>query len=372
MFFPPAEATRRKLISNVVTIFFIAFVLFVVFYTFALKAVMSQEPYKEQLTFFRIIELGTIIPSIANAVSITIFSILWKKVSLLLTIHENHRTDTAFEDSLIGKTFSFEFVNKYAACFFAGFAKKYLVTNDQCDPSCFDELSTTLGTLFIVELAVGNAAEVLTSIIAVKKKQAEESAGVSPDRVISQVEKQYSMEPFDKLLGTFRQYQEMAFQFGYATLFSVAFPLAPLLAFISNFVEIRVDGWKLLQCTQRPEPEGVEDIGTWYSILDLISTLAVVTNGLLLFFVAEGFVEYTWTTRFVFFIIFEHILLLAKFAAGVLIPDVPLSTEIQLQRQEFVASKLIDNVADDTADLGGEENADVSFDIKDSDEDPVF
>jgi hypothetical protein len=372
MYFPPAEKSRRQLFSNVVTVVFIAFVMFVVYYTFALKAILSQEPYKEQLTLFGLLELSTIIPSTANAVSITIFSIAWKIISLKLTINENHRTDTAFEDSLIGKTFSFEFVNKYAACFFAGFAKKYLVENDICDPTCFDELSQTLGILFIVELAVGNTAEVLTSIMAVKKKQAEESAGVSPDRNVSQIEKQYSMEPFDKLLGTFRQYQEMAFQFGYATLFSVAFPLAPVLAFVSNFVEIRVAGWKLLQCTQRPEPEGIEDIGTWYSILDLISTLAVVTNGLLLFFVAEGFAEQKWTTRLVSFILFEHILLLAKFAAGVLIPDVPISTEIQLQRQEFVEKKLIENVADDRADLGGEENADIAFEIADEDEDPVF
>jgi hypothetical protein len=360
------------LISNVVTVFFITFVLCVVYYTFALKSIMNAEPYKSELTLFNLIELGTIIPSMANAVSITVFTTIWKTVSLKLTVFENHRTDTGFEDSLIGKTFAFEFVNKYAACFFAGFAKKFLVKGEQCDPTCFDELSTTLGILFIVELAVGNATEVLTSIMAVKKKQAEESAGVSPDRPPSQVEKQYTMEPFDKLLGTFRQYQEMAFQFGYATLFSVAFPLAPLLAFISNFVEIRVDAWKLLQCTRRPEPEGIEDIGTWYSILDLISTLAVLTNGLLLFFVAEGFREKKWTERLVYFICFEHILLIAKFAAGVLIPDVPKSTKIQLDRQKFLASKLIENIADDSADLGGEEQADASFQIAEQDEDPML
>lgn len=62
-------------------------------------------------------------------------------------------------------------------------------------------------------------------------------------------------------MGPFRNYSELTFQFGYAILFAIAFPLAPLLALVSNFVEIRVDAWVLLQCSRRVVPVGVEDIG---------------------------------------------------------------------------------------------------------------
>ena len=41
---------------------------------------------------------------------------------------------------------------------------------------------------------------------------------------------------------------------GHATLFSVAFPLAPALAAVNNYVEIRVDAWKLCQQCKRAEP----------------------------------------------------------------------------------------------------------------------
>lgn len=44
---------------------------------------------------------------------------------------------------------------------------------------------------------------------------------------------------------TFSDYSEVVIQFGYVTLFVVAFPLAPALAFLSNYVEMRVDALKV-------------------------------------------------------------------------------------------------------------------------------
>lgn len=37
-------------------------------------------------------------------------------------------------------------------------------------------------------------------------------------------------------------------QYGYVTLFVVAFPLVPLLAFVSDYIEIRVDSIKVCRC----------------------------------------------------------------------------------------------------------------------------
>ena len=55
---------------------------------------------------------------------------------------------------------------------------------------------------------------------------------------------------------------EHVIQFGYVSLFVVAFPLAPLLAFMNNYVELRVDAFKLVRNCCRPDPEGAQDIGT--------------------------------------------------------------------------------------------------------------
>lgn len=104
----------------------------------------------------------------------------------------------------------------------------------------------------------------------------------------------------------------------------------------------------------------------------MISTFSVITNGLLVFFVAPRYEDTPWTQRFVLFILFEHILFAAKFLAAEIVPDVPQSTEIQLKRQEFIESKVIDNERDDDADVAKQESVDVGYMIADEDRDPMF
>ena len=52
----------------------------------------------------------------------------------------------------------------------------------------------------------------------------------------------------------YEEYIELAIQFGFITLFSTAFPLAPLCALINNLFEIRVDAQKYTRQKTRPIP----------------------------------------------------------------------------------------------------------------------
>ena len=52
----------------------------------------------------------------------------------------------------------------------------------------------------------------------------------------------------------FSDYIELAIQFGFATLFSSAFPLAPLCAFLNNLFEIRLDAQKYTKYKMRTVP----------------------------------------------------------------------------------------------------------------------
>jgi hypothetical protein len=61
------------------------------------------EPYKTQFTVLGFVELGVLVPSVLNAVSIGVFTAVWKNVSLMLNVMENHRTDIEYEDALIAK-----------------------------------------------------------------------------------------------------------------------------------------------------------------------------------------------------------------------------------------------------------------------------
>lgn len=63
--------------------------------------------------------------------------------------------------------------------------------------------------------------------------------------------------------GTFEDYLEMFIQFGYVTLFSSAFPLAAMCAFLNNLIEIRSDAFKLCCVFQRPFGHRAQSIGVW-------------------------------------------------------------------------------------------------------------
>lgn len=79
-------------------------------------------------------------------------------------------------------------------------------------------------------------------------------------------------------LTLFDEYLEMVIQFGFITLFVVAFPLGPLFAFLNNILEIRIDAFKVLTQLKRPLPKPAKDIGIWLPILNIISKLGVITN----------------------------------------------------------------------------------------------
>jgi anoctamin-10/anoctamin-7 len=153
---------------------------------------------------------------------------------------------------------------------------------------------------------------------------------------------------------TFEDFDEMAIQFGYVCLFVVAFPLAPLLALINNYVEIRLDAQKLTSMCRRPPPDAAANIGTWYTILSVISVLAVVTNMLLVCF--ETTLIKTWSansllTQVVVFVISEHVVLMIKFLIAYVVDDEPLWVRQGIERQEYLVEVLINGVEEEEEEL---------------------
>ena len=67
-------------------------------------------------------------------------------------------------------------------------------------------------------------------------------------------------------------------QFGFITIFVAAFPLAPLFALLNNWMEIRLDAHKFVCETRRPVAEKAQNIGVWFTILDALAQLAVISN----------------------------------------------------------------------------------------------
>ncbi len=120
---------------------------------------------------------GSIIGGILNAINIIILNKVlklnisnmqvYRKVALILTNWENHRTQTEHDNRLIIKIFMFQFINSYTSLFYVGFFKKGTVLwgdsllTDNCNvgtarskyaTGCTDELTIQLATIMIINI----------------------------------------------------------------------------------------------------------------------------------------------------------------------------------------------------------------------------
>merc|ERR1711871_1696931 len=261
----------------------------------------------------------------ANAAQILVLNEVIIKVAVVLNNFENHRTETMYEDSLITKVFSFQFFNSFFSLFYIAFLKQrysiWYFKEDRCtNGNCMQDLSTQLQVIFISRLVIGNVSETVAPWIQGKVRwclaASKRQARVGDLRHMwetSEAERQFMLEKYDKPgRGLFQDYAEIIVQFGYVTLFVSAFPLAPLLGLLNNYFEIRVDAIKLLDVHRRADPAGAEDIGMWLTILAVMATAAVVTNGLIICFTSNRLTDSLggyWTSsagKMLLFMLIDH------------------------------------------------------------------
>lgn len=286
------------------------------------------------------------IASIANALQIQIINYIYSFVANALAERENHRTNTEFEDSMITKIFLFQFVNSYASFFFLAFVAEHF--GDCPESGCMSVLAINLAIIFGSRLATGNLMELLIPYLSYQYKYSKQML-LYGDK-ISRPEKEHMLDPYDSMASSLEDYAELAIQFGYTAMFVTALPCAALFACVSTMVEIKGDGWKLLNLHQRPFPKGAEDIGMWQSIFLMIAVIAVVTNAGLTVFTMSVLDDYSEVFRYWVFILFQWVVFAFQAFIMEAIPDIPEEIEIQLERTDFIVRKLIDKVGDDIED----------------------
>jgi hypothetical protein len=220
---------------------------------------------------------------------------------------------TDAENSLIIKHFALEFVNRYCALFHAAFWLKDLAV-----------LRSLLISLLTINAVLNNAIEVGMPILksyynrwSNKKKEGrdksktKDSAATPPEsqkdsRASSAVSTQDDEHTTGGSSGNAAlkaileeevaktdydlnaDYLEIVVQYGYVTMFVVAFPLAPALALLNNVFEARVDLFKLTEC-RRPALKQRSNIGSWQYCMEFISFLSVITNCYLIVMVSTHF-----------------------------------------------------------------------------------
>ena len=60
-------------------------------------------------------------------------------------------------------------------------------------------------------------------------------------------------------------------------MFVAAFPLAPLIALVTNLIEIRIDAINMIKAYRRPIAYKSEGIGVWYDILVTLTTASILS-----------------------------------------------------------------------------------------------
>jgi len=306
------------------------------------------------------------VSSALNAIQIQVFNVFYGWCAVKLNDYENHRTQSDYENALIGKSFIFKFVNSYNTLFYIAFFKQFDSTVHFCAATphdggiskasllkgppyvlesvpahdCLKELQTQLGVVFVLLIVINNAVEIIAPMYAqyaaAKENRAVDAQGKEIIKTLAEVE--FELAPYES---TFDDFDEMAIQYGYVSLFVVAFPLAPLLALISNATEVRLDATKMCKFNRRPHPRGAADIGMWYDIMNVVSFMAVITNIAVIVIETAQFTKYTTSERFLIFLGTEHFLMFLKMGIGFLIPDMPEEIGTHLARQEYLSDVLI-------------------------------
>ncbi|KAF2366911.1 Anoctamin dimerization domain [Trinorchestia longiramus] len=393
----PKNIRTKRIVAGVGLIFImmslvIIFIIAVIIY----RVLVSIPLFQNEALRSQAQAISSLSGAVVNFMIIMSMGRVYTKLAYRLTNWEMHRTQTEFEDNLTFKVFIFQFVNFYSSIFYIAFCKGRFVgypghykhilglRNEDCSAGgCLIELAQQLGVIMIGKQVVNNAQEILVPKLKAwwhKKKVKMTGKGRSF------WEADYGLIDNE---GLFEEYLEMVLQFGFLTIFVAAFPLAPLFALLNNWVEIRLDAQKFVCETRRPVAERAQNIGIWFTILDFMAHLAVISNAFLIAFTSEflprllykyeydwtlrGYVNFTLATapngtmseecryrgyrdqngvhtiffwrllaiRLGFVIAFEHVVFGVCRLIDVLVPDVPQSLEIKIKRERYLAKQAL-------------------------------
>jgi len=223
--------------------------------------------------------------------------------------------------------------------------------------NCIADVAGTISTIFISALITRAINNVVVMQYEQAQKDRSESGGIEPGLITSPLEEQYILKEYDTLLVTLTDYAGLIIQFGYTTLFVAAFPLAPTLAFVSAYIQIRVDGWKHCQAYQRPNPTSAEDIGVWQDMLEVLGVLSVIYNFSLIFLTSHYLIDISMSYRWIMNIACVYCTITFKYVLASIIDDIPEEVAMQLERQDFLTSKVLGDLRDEDNETDSLKNA---------------
>ena len=171
------------------------------------------------------------------------------------------------------------------------------------------------------------------------------------------------------MLGPFDDFSDLIKQYGFATLFVAAYPIAPL----SLREQLPTDPDRRVELTQRSRrgPRAGRTSARGEHPRHGVKT-AVVSNSMLICFAGSfldnqvGRPDFKFFHKALLFVVLEHGIFFLKFLFALIIDDVPFEVQMQMDRNEFLNAKLIGEEEDEEPDPPIEEDDDDALEGTDS------
>ncbi|GAO16828.1 hypothetical protein UVI_02053670 [Ustilaginoidea virens] len=307
------------------------------------------------------------VPTMILVIFTPTFSAVLMKAANALTEKENYNTLDAHKAALIQKQFVLNFMTSYMALFFTGFvyipfgsilfpfldfwrrtaqtltfSEKPLPTQQfRVNP---ERISSQMFYFTVTAQVVNFATEVIVPYVKhkafAKAKELQSRDAHAQDHpeeadFLKRVRDECELEVYDVT----SDYREMVMQFGYLTLFSVAWPLAGCCFLINNWVELRSDGLKMALSCKRPIPWRSDSIGPWLDAIGFLSWLGSITSASIVFLCRPGTTaRMTAWGGLVSILLAEHFYLLAQQVVRFVMNKVE-SPGLQQERKERFMTK---------------------------------
>ena len=318
-----------------------------------------------------------ILTSIISTLPVFLANVGYGWVAEWLVHYENPPTASAAENALIYKLALFQLLNTFIALIYIAFIKTYVSVADErqsCSPNCLAELEFNLAVLIVAmigfavlqALALPVALRWLSGTWLWLRHRGSRAVAAAHAEWRAAV----AASPLERLAEapvytTMRGYIALMLLFALATLFVVAFPFAPSLVFIAVVLSVALDRNLVLSLAVRPRPDGADTIGAWSAVFEALCYASTVSNLAVAVFADQEDsvfgVQWTLTSRLIFFVAAENAVILFKLAVSLYIRDVTPHTALQIQRAKYLVRKHIFGMRDAVhahAALGGGDGGD--------------
>ncbi|CAK4096485.1 unnamed protein product [Aphanomyces euteiches] len=387
--FLPRGCTRwlKYAVTFVVVVVFMAAILGVMYFAFTTRDRLQQESLAVQsnltaqwhdLTLANLASIRDglsigfwfylLLMPMLYGLCIPVFDMAFSSIATKLTKWENHKTESAYQSALILKVFPFRCVHVFASLYYYAFTAgdnllqvAIQLATFMLSGQMWNNVVKTGIPLFRQRYQLRQrrlaTAKLLkeSPIFTVDSKglvlKGNDSTAVAHHQCIrleqasSMVWEECQLDTYD----TFDDYTEMLIQFGYVSFFSIAFPLAPLLALINNVVSLRADAFKLCHTMQRPRALKASGIGIWFPVLQTMSVIAVITNCLHVAFTTTQIEHYlpgispadkVWVVFFA-----EHATLFVQICIAYVVPSMAKDLRVKVRAEKAFAKQASANAA---------------------------